>query len=242
MKVDKGQCNHASRKRGRRGNIAANRDRILALGPIETIDCAALNNINWFSQSYGYLINLRYPEKGYRSGLTPAMESHIEVALEALRNTPLGKFYIESDAAQQELPDLQLRGIRLERAVQMSHALLRIARRDRDLVRRVVLGYCLAVSDRMRVEFTDIRDAKRGRELVKLVKNLRLPWLGIRPVGYSLGAEKAIRTSGSDFSGSRPRRSNMSSRKINPVARNLGTSGSISITSNYKGAAVNFWK
>lgn len=190
MRNQKDQHNDASRKRGRRGNLSANGAQIVALGPIDPLDCVALNNIDWFLQSYGFLMNLRCPEKGYRSSLTPAMESHIREKLEALRYTPLSKFYIKSDAAQQELPDLQLRGIRLERAIKMSHALLRIARRDRDLVRRVVLGYCLAVSDRMRVEFIDIRDAKRGRELIELVKNMRLPWLGIRLVGYSLAAEK----------------------------------------------------
>lgn len=125
--ADRHKC--LSRKRGRPGNLVANWDQITALGPIELLDCTALNNLDWFRQGHGYLINLLCPEKGYHSDLTPAMELHIKEQVLRLRETPMGKFFERSAAAPQDLPDLQLYGIRMERAIEMSRALLRITRR-----------------------------------------------------------------------------------------------------------------
>ncbi len=169
--ADRHKC--LSRKRGRPGNLVANWDQITALGPIELLDCTALNNLDWFRQGHGYLINLLCPEKGYHSDLTPAMELHIKEQVLRLRETPMGKFFERSAAAPQDLPDLQLYGIRMERAIEMSRALLRITRRDPYLVRSVVLGYTCAVSDRMRCELTDIEVAKYGEFLTRLVIGLR---------------------------------------------------------------------
>jgi hypothetical protein len=78
----------------------------------------------------------------------------------------------------------------MERAIELSHALLRIARRDPYFVRLAVLGYCCAVSDRRRIILTDMRVVEYGQIIIGLVKELKLPWLEIRLVGYMVGDEK----------------------------------------------------
>lgn len=86
---------------------------------------------------------------------------------------------------------MTLTGVRRERAIELSRALLRLASRNPYLVRQVVMGYCHSVSVRMRVVLTDDADADFGRKLLKLVKELNLPQLSARIIGFSVGDEQA---------------------------------------------------
>lgn len=190
MKVDEDQCSQVIRKRGRPANLLASWQQIIRQGPIEPLDCARLNCADWFLRSHGYLKNLSCPEIGYQSGLTMAMESHIGEQVRQLKKTPLGKFFKTSAANQMDLPDLRLSSSQMERAIELSRALLRITRRDPYFVRSAVLGYCEAVSDRRRIRLTDLRVAEYGKILIRLVKRLKLPSIEARLIGYQVQNEK----------------------------------------------------
>jgi hypothetical protein len=163
---------------------------IIEQGPIEPLDLAQLNSADWFLRCHGYLQNLSCPEIDYQSGLTTAMESHIGEQLRRLKETPLNKLFKTSAANQMDLPDLRLSSNQIEQAIELSHALFRIARRDPYVVRCAVLGYCYAVSDRRRIRLTDLLVAEYGQTLVRLVKHLKLPWIEVRLIGYQVADEK----------------------------------------------------
>lgn len=86
------------------------------------------------------------------------------------------------------LPPLHLSNEAWEQAVSLARKLMNVARRQPDLVQRVVLGYCYAATTHRYVVVTDANDAEYGDMLFRLVDELHLVGPVIRYVGFRAGA------------------------------------------------------
>jgi hypothetical protein len=88
------------------------------------------------------------------------------------------------------LPPLHLSNEAWEQAVSLARKLMGVARRQPDLVRKVVLGYCFAATTHRYVIITDLNDAEYGEMLFKLLDELQLDGPVIRYVGFRTGSSQ----------------------------------------------------
>lgn len=86
------------------------------------------------------------------------------------------------------LPPLHLSNEAWDRVVSLARKLMGVARRQPDLVRSVVLGYCYAATTHRYVIVTDANDAEYGEMLFRLVDELHLVGPVIRYIGFRAGA------------------------------------------------------
>jgi hypothetical protein len=86
------------------------------------------------------------------------------------------------------LPPLHFSNKEWDKAASLARKLMGVARRQPDLVRSAVLGYCYAAATHRYVIITDANDAEYGRMLFKLVDELHLDGPVIRYVGFRAGS------------------------------------------------------
>jgi len=182
------------RRKGRPSNHDAFREeKYLLREEIPILPFAALDDEIWFERYGGWVIrHLRNGLDCPEFNILPAMEQHIAARIRLLNSATGGRFFRESSVLpDQWLPDLQLTGVRRDRAIELAQAMLIVTRHDQYLVRRLVLEYCHAVSSRMLVELADYSDSWFGRQLLRLVDDLACSWLAWRIKGFRLGTKQS---------------------------------------------------
>jgi hypothetical protein len=179
-------------KKGRRpANLAPFADDPSFAKEIQCLDCAILDDRDWFVRYTGYfLLHLRDGKDCSAFQVLPAMKLHIADRIRALREKAARLEFEESPTSDQWLPSLQLTGVRRERAIELSRAFLQLAQSNPYLVRSVALRYCYGVSARMRIVLTGYRDAEFGRKLLRLVDLLKVSWLAPKLVGFKVQGQK----------------------------------------------------
>ena len=158
---------------------------------IQPLDFARLDDRGWFERYTGYILrHIRDAQDCSEFQVLPAMGRHIADQIRALREKAAGFEFEESPTTDQWLPSLRLTGVRRERAIELSGALLGLAQSNPCLVRSVAPRYCYGVIARMRIVLTAYGNAAFGRRLLRLVDLLKLPWLTPKIVGFTVQGQE----------------------------------------------------
>lgn len=182
-------------RRGPRGNLARfYREQADELKtPIDPSDFCRHNDSDWFKRIQQLVLDLRDGITRQYSGITPEMVAHIDANIMEMSKLPIGKQFVVGLGTERKYPDLQISGVRRERAIELSRALLDVTKQDPILVRHAALVYLYAVDERMQVRLTDREYAPHGRVLIRLVdqvaKRLHSPWICWRLVGFEIDGE-----------------------------------------------------
>lgn len=183
-------------RRGPRGNLAQfYRDRSSELEqPISPLNYARIDEPDWFARTQHLVLNLRYGIKVDNLGFAPAMITHVVKSINQMAKVPIGNQFVVDPLTNCHYPDLQVSGVRRERAIELGKALMAVTRNDPYIIRHAVLGYLYAANDRMQVVLTGHQYAPYGRVLISLVGQIRErldhPWLTWRLVGFEVDGER----------------------------------------------------
>ena len=183
-------------KRGRLPNLARferEQDDELKT-PVDPLDYCRLNDPDWFKRIQQLVLDLRDGIKRPNSTLTPQMVAHVDANIAKIEMLPIGNQFKAEPRTMRRFPDLQATGVRRERAIKISEALLGVTKENPCLVRHVVLGYLYAVDERLQVRLTGRQYAPYGRVLISLVdqlaERLHSPWICWRLVGIEVDDER----------------------------------------------------
>ena len=190
-----GTAKKSSKKNGRPSNVSLVRGD--SWEPITPFVFGGLNDTSWLHR-YASMVTrvLDYGEDrqvcAIDLGISTAMGEYVECRLESLLHTPVAKHFRSARCFGRMLPPtLPKRGARWNRAKTIGVRLLSLAKRDPHWIRQVVDLYCNSISTHKRFIMTDVSDASRGQQLIGLINDLNLSWLGIRAVGFCVGAQKS---------------------------------------------------
>jgi hypothetical protein len=183
-------------KRGRLPNLARfyhEQDAELQM-PIYPLNYCRHNDPDWFKRTQQLVLDLRDGIKRPNSTLTPQMVAHVDANIAKIEMLPIGNQFKTEPRSKRKLPDLQVTGVRRERAIEISEALLTVTKLDPCKVRHAALGYLYAVDDRMQVRLTGREYAPYGRVLLSLVdrvaERLHSPSLCWRLKGIEVDKER----------------------------------------------------
>jgi hypothetical protein len=182
-------------RRGPRGNLARfYREQTSELQkPIYPLNYSRQNDPDWFARIHRLILDLHDGTNRPNSTLTPAMVAHIDANIAKFEKLPIGRQFVVGVGSKRKYPDLQITGVRRERAIELSRALLDVTKQNPCLVRHAVLGYLYAVDERMQVRLTGREYAPYGRVLINLVDQvvgrLNSPWICWQLVGFEIDGE-----------------------------------------------------
>jgi hypothetical protein len=196
--------NRETDQTGRPSYLAQYREYWCPKDRIEPLLVAPVNLSDWFPLFGGYIVrafrtgeptdkfDLPEPARQYieqrLANLTTSR--HVKVATNQVKgDKQLSRLLEKSDRPGLDLlsPASRLSKMQWGRACRLGSALMSLARRERYQVRSAVLGYCVAATTRRYVILTDKVDAKFGKQLIEVVRELHISDLKIHLVGFRVG-------------------------------------------------------
>ncbi len=184
-------------KRGRLPNLGRfYREQAAQLkAPTDPVNYCRLNDPDWFKRIQQVVLDLRNGVNRQYSGVSPTLVAMADVNIAQIAKLPIGNQFEVEPQSRRGFPALHIKGIRRDRAVELSQALLDVTIRDPYLARHGVIGYLYGVDKRMQVLITDHLYASYGRVLIdivdQVVERLDQPWLSWNLVGFEVDGVKA---------------------------------------------------
>ena len=186
---------HAA-KRGRPDNLARfNKEQAPEIAtPITQLEFARIDDPDWFMRAQTLVYNMGHEVTFEPLGFVRAMIARIVANIEKMRDLPIGNQFMNNPKTQLRFPNLKVSGIRRERAIGLSKALLAVTKENPDLVRRAVIGYLYAVDERMHVLLTGHQYSPYGRDFINVVDQITTTldshWLTWRLIGFEVDGER----------------------------------------------------
>jgi len=181
------QPKHGEGKCGRPGNLSQLGPSSLLTEAIAPLPFARLNDPDWFVRASTFALGcLRESKPVSQAGLLPAMGGYIEDRIARFSETPMSKWFRPARSGAL-YPDLRATRNRRQRAIELSGAMLRVARHNPELVRTATLAYVFGASGRGRVLLVDPEDAVFGRAIIDLVDELNVRWLSWNLKAFGVG-------------------------------------------------------
>jgi hypothetical protein len=168
--------------------------RSIALAEPNSERYARIDDPEWFARTQHLVLNLRYGIKVDNLGFAPAMITHVVKIINQMAKLPIGNQFVVDPLTNCDYPDLQVSGVRRERAIELSEALVAVTRNVAYLVRHAVLGYLYAANDRLQVVLIDRQYAPYGRVFIdladRIAERLDCSWLTWRLIGVKVDGER----------------------------------------------------
>ena len=185
------------RKAGLPSNLAIFREQYDHDDPIKPIGFAKVNDLDWYETCSGFVVRQFRHGRDCAADLNmlPAMCQYLDRRIEETATTRMARHFERFDAEDPEIPTRLLPPELMHETQQLQAnevgaGLMRFAMRKRYIARDLIRGWCNAASSRMRLVLTDYRFADFGAQIINLVEDLQLPWLGWILIGYRVGNQK----------------------------------------------------
>ena len=152
-----------------------------------------LNGPDWLGCLSGYIVRKSYDENSLLDRLecSLAFETFVFSQLRKFNQQPISKHLAHIPGIEVAVPRIWAYGLKRERSIEIGRGLFRVAKRTPVRLHYVASGFPYASTKRMRIGLNEPADAKFGRNLIALIRDISIDWLVWRIVGFRIGDQQS---------------------------------------------------